>query len=226
MAGAFEIFDHYCRTIGYPLIFGGILLESVGIPLPGETALLAGGFLSSDAGGGYFDIRVIIIGAMLAAVIGDNFSYFLGRHFARPRLQQGRRFLLLTPRAFHAAERYFHRYGMWTVFFARFLAALRVVGALAAGTAGMSWPRFLIANIFGAATWATAMGLLGYHFGKHWRTLDAWLGRGGLIVFVVGIAAGFIYWYHARPRLNSPVEPTNVTATNHWNERDASRTGI
>src|SRR5262249_46021096 len=68
------------------------------------------------------------------------------------------------------------------IFFARFITGLRVIGALAAGTAGMPWPRFLVANATGAIAWAVTMALLGYFFGHSWELLHKYLGRGGLIV--------------------------------------------
>jgi membrane-associated protein len=167
---------------GYPVIFAVVLLENAGIPLPGETAVLLGGYLSSPAGGGRLHVYWVILVATLAAVIGDNVGFWLGHRFARPRLQQGGRFLFLTPKTLQLAEGYFERFGVWTIFFARFIAGLRIVGALAAGTAGMHWPRFLVANAAGALAWATTMGLLGHFVGKGVEVFLAWVGRGGLIV--------------------------------------------
>ena len=80
--------------------------------------------------------------------------------------------------------------GGWTIFFARFITGLRVVGALAAGTAGMPWPRFLAANVCGALAWATVIALLGYFFGEHWQLLEKWLGRGSLIALTVVLLIG------------------------------------
>src|SRR5262249_8170240 len=88
------------------------------------------------------------------------------------------------------AEGYFTRYGLWTVFFARFVSGLRVIGALAAGTAGMRWTHFLVANAAGAVAWATAMALLGYFFGHSWELLHRWLARGGM--FLLGALLLFV----------------------------------
>jgi membrane protein DedA with SNARE-associated domain len=179
---AFQKFAQEYAAYGYPVLFLGVLLENAGIPVPGETAVLVAGFLASPAGGGHFNILLVILLTFVAAVFGDNVGFWLGHRWARPRLQQRRRFLFLTPRALELAEGYFHRYGTWTIFFARFITGLRVVGALAAGTAGMPWPRFLLANAGGALTWAVVISLLGYFFGQSWELLHKWLGRGGLIV--------------------------------------------
>jgi membrane-associated protein len=167
---------------GYPVLFAVVLLENAGIPLPGETAVLLAGYLSSPTAGARLQVHWVILVATLAAVIGDNVGFWLGHRFARPRLQQGRRFLFLTPTTLQLAEGYFERFGVWTIFFARFIAGLRIVGALAAGTAGMAWPRFLAANAAGALAWATTMGLLGHFVGRSVEVFLAWVGRGGLIV--------------------------------------------
>jgi membrane protein DedA with SNARE-associated domain len=187
MGDLYQSFLDWYGTYGYLALFVGVLLENAGLPVPGETAVLIAGFLCSDAGGGQLHLGWVILVTAVAAVIGDNIGFWLGRELARPRLQAGRRFLFLTPGTAQLAEGYFARYGIWTVFFARFVAGLRVIGALAAGTAGMPWPRFLLANAGGAITWAVAIGLLGYFFGNSWELLHKWLGRGGLIVLACGI---------------------------------------
>jgi membrane protein DedA with SNARE-associated domain len=178
----FETFTEGLESYGYPVLFIGVLLENAGIPVPGETAVLLAGYLSSPAGGGRLHILGVIVVTVVAAVLGDNLGYWLGREWARPRLQAGRRFLFLTPRTLELAEGYFHRYGLWTIFFARFISGLRVVGALAAGTAGMPWGRFVGANAAGALAWAVSMSLLGYFFGHSFELLHHWLGRGGAIL--------------------------------------------
>jgi membrane-associated protein len=186
---AFHAFAREYAVYGYPVLFLGVLLENAGIPVPGETAVLMAGFLASA---GHFNLVLVILITVTAAVLGDNIGFWLGHRWARPRLQQGRGFLFLTPRALQLAEGYFQRYGDWTVFFARFITGLRVVGALAAGTAGMPWRRFLLANAAGALAWATTMSLLGYFFGHSFELLHKWIGRSGLIILgCVVVLVGF-----------------------------------
>ena len=177
-----ETFLALAEKYGYAALFLGVLLENAGVPVPGETAVLAAGFLASPAGGSRFYILWVILITLAAAIIGDNLGFLLGHVWARPRLQKGQRFLFLTPKAFQLAESYFQRYGIWTILFARFITGLRVVGALAAGTTGMHWLHFLMANAAGALAWATTMSLLGYFFGHSWELLHKWLTRGGLII--------------------------------------------
>ncbi len=94
------------------------------------------------------------------------------------------------------AEDYFRAYGVWTIFFARFVTGIRVIGALAAGTAGMPWPRFFLANASGALVWATTIAFLGYFFGENWERLEKWLGRGGLIALSIVLLVGLPYLWH------------------------------
>jgi membrane protein DedA with SNARE-associated domain len=192
---AFDFFASHYEAYGYPLLFAGVMLENAGIPVPGETAVLVAGFLASQ---GRFQLAWVIAVTVVAAVLGDNIGYWLGHRLARPRLRQGRRFLFLTPRALELAEGYFARYGLWTIFFARFITGLRVVGALAAGTAGMPWLRFLAANASGAVAWAVTMSLLGYFFGQSWNLLHAWLGWGSLVL--LGIVVVLVALFYLRRR--------------------------
>jgi membrane protein DedA with SNARE-associated domain len=182
MQNAFDAFADWYATYGYPVLFLGVLLENAGVPVPGETAVLVAAFLASPAGGGRFALGWVIAITSAAAVLGDNLGYWLGRSLARPRLSGGRRFLFLTPERFRKVEGYFARYGAWTVFAARFIAGLRVVAAPCAGTAGMHWPSFFLANAAGALAWATAVSLLGYYFGRNWGLLHHWLNWGVWIV--------------------------------------------
>lgn len=206
MSHAFEYLARWCDAYGYPVLFLGVFLENAGLPVPGETAVLVAGFLASDAGREEFGVAtfrlpVVIVVTIVAAVLGDNLGFWLGRRWARPRLQSGRRFLFLNARTLALAEGYFHRYGTWTIFFARFVTGLRVVGAMAAGTAGMPWPRFLAANAGGAVTWAVVISLLGFFFGQYWKTLEKWVTRGGLIALACALfllASPFI-WRRLRP---------------------------
>lgn len=204
---------------GYAALFVGVLLENAGLPVPGETAVLVSGFLASPAsraGENQLNILVVIGVTLIAAVLGDNLGFWLGHRWARPRLQQGRGFLFLTPKTLRLAEGYFERYGIWTIFFARFITGLRVVGALAAGTAGMAWPRFLVANAGGALAWATTMSLLGYFCGHSWELLHKWLGRGGFIILGCVIVLVGVPYLLRRLRKLSPEFLNRVARTQVW----------
>lgn len=210
MLDFFQAFADEYAHYGYPVLFVGVLLENAAIPVPGETAVLLAGFLASPAGGHRFELGLVIGLTVLAAVVGDNIGFWLGRRWARPRLQAGRRFLVLTPPVMQRAERYFQRYGVWTVFLARFVAALRVAGALAAGTAGMAWSHFFLANLAGAVAWGTTVSLLGYFFGHSLHLLETWLGRGGLAllgILVLALGLPWLWQHIGKRRIESSERP-------------------
>ncbi len=137
-------FTEWYTAYGYPVLFLGVMLENAGVPVPGETAVLVAGFMASEAGGGIFRIEWVIAVTLVAAILGDNMGFWLGHRYARPRLEQGRRFLFLTPKRYQLAQGYFERYGVWTIFFARFITGLRVVALLRqaplACRGGVFWP--------------------------------------------------------------------------------------
>lgn len=194
MPDTLRAFTDIYAAYGCWVLFFGVMLENAGVPIPGETALLAAGFLASPAGGGMLHLCPVIAVAAAGAVIGDNIGYWVGREFARKRIEAGQRFLFLTPRRVERAERYFDRYGAATVFFGRFVALLRIVAGPAAGVAGMAWWRFALANAAGAVVWATAIGLVGYYAGGAWDVLHRWLGRGAWALAGV-IVLGAIAWH-------------------------------
>jgi membrane protein DedA with SNARE-associated domain len=212
MGPTFARLAGWYAAYGYPVLFLGVLLENAGLPVPGETAILLAGFLASPAGGGRFNLGTVIAVAFVAAVLGDNAGFWLGRRLARPRLQRGHGFLALTPAAMRAADGYFERYGIWTVVLGRFVTGLRVIVALAAGTAGMPWPRFFPANAVGAFAWASTASLLGYFFGRSWHLLHHWLSWGswvmlGSAALVVMVVYVYRKWAGRRRQTSSHEVP-------------------
>jgi membrane protein DedA with SNARE-associated domain len=179
---------------GLLLLFALIALESMGVPLPGEAALITASVLASQ---GHYEIEWVIVVAALAAIIGDNAGYWIGR-------KGGRALLARTPiirgyfeRVLPPAERFFHRHGAKTVFFGRFVSLLRVTAAWLAGISHMSWWRFLFWNAAGGILWATAFGLVAYVFGRAAANAIAEYGLYGVlaIVVVAGIAfLAFHFW--------------------------------
>jgi membrane-associated protein len=188
-----QLLANLTETHGYYVLFAGVMLENAGVPLPGETALLAAGFLSSSAGGGRLHLWAVVMVAFAAAVVGDNLGFWLGRKWARPRLTHGRRFLFLTPERFQQVEHYFKRYGSLTVFFGRFIALLRIAAGPSAGAAGMPWGRFFLANAAGAIVWASAIGSLGFAAGPAWQVMQEMLGWGAWAAAGLVVCA-FVVW--------------------------------
>jgi membrane protein DedA with SNARE-associated domain len=170
---------------GLPLLFAAVAIESVGIPVPGETALTAFGVLAAM---GHYPIEVVIAVAATAAVVGDNLGFWLiGRRGGRALVS---RYPWVKHRADHVlprAEALIDRYGGRAVFFGRFVSVLRESIAWVAGLAGMSWPRFLFWNAFGGIVWATGVGLLAYFGGKALAETVSHYGlyAGAAVVFLV-----------------------------------------
>ncbi len=149
-------------SIGLPALFALILGESAGLPLPGETALIASGGLAAD---GQVALPAVIAVAATAAIIGDMIGYWVGRRGGRKLLLRDGRFASHRRAGVAKADRYFEKYGIVTVFFARFIPGVRVVGALTAGATEMRWRSFAIANALGCVTWATTVSTVAYAAG-------------------------------------------------------------
>jgi membrane protein DedA with SNARE-associated domain len=149
---------------GLPLLFAVVAVESFGIPVPGETALIAFGVLAAQ---GHYPIWAVIAVAAAAAIVGDNLGFWLiGRRGGRVLIMRYGWLERRTERVLPRAEALIDRYGGRTVFFGRFVSVLRETIAWVAGLVGMSWRRFLFWNAFGAIAWATAIGLLAFFGGK------------------------------------------------------------
>jgi len=138
------------------------------VPAPGETILIAAALY---AGAGRLDILVVGVIAFLAAVVGDNIGYLIGRTGGRPLILRYGRYVLLTPERFEKAERFFTRHGGKVVTIARFVEGLRQANGLVAGATTMPWRRFLAFNALGAALWVGLWAGLGYAAGSHIVTI-------------------------------------------------------
>ena len=188
------LLDLFARY-GYAVVFGGVFLENMGLPVPGETMLLAGAALAHH---GQLSLIKVIVTAIAAATLGDNLGFFLGRHGGRRLAERHGWRVGLTPERLSGFDQFFHRHGPKTVFAARFITGLRVVGALLAGGSGMSWPVFLFYNATGAVVWCTAVAFAGYSLAYSWDTLERWIGRTGLVALALVLTIGIIALVRAR----------------------------
>ncbi len=179
------------------LLFLLIGIESAGVPLPGETALVATAVLASQ---GKLNIVAVIAVASAAAILGDNGGYWVGRIGGRKLLLRWRLVNRHARKVLPRAERIFARHGGKTVFFGRFVAILRITAAWMAGVSHMSWRRFLVYNAAGGILWATLVGLLAYYLGR--AAGDAVQTYGlfafGAIGVVLGAVALGVRWWERR----------------------------
>jgi membrane protein DedA with SNARE-associated domain/membrane-associated phospholipid phosphatase len=194
-----SLIEHY----GYLVILFGVMLESTGVPLPGETILIASGILVQR---GHLDLGYVIVFGILGAVVGDQIGYWVGRGGGRPFVLRWGRYVFITPQRLGRAEAFFERHGGKAVFLARFFSGLRVVGALVAGISRMRWGTFILYNALGGAVWATAVVLVGYFLGSSIGLVERWLGRATLVLAsVLAVAVAFYLAYrwasHNRERL-------------------------
>jgi membrane protein DedA with SNARE-associated domain len=185
-------------SYGLVLLFALIAAESAGVPLPGETALIAAAILAER---GHYSIVWVIVVAAAAAIIGDNIGYWIGRTGGRALLERWGPVRRYSERALPPGERFFAKHGGKTVFIGRFVAVLRVTAAWLAGITHMSWWRFFLWNAAGGIVWATGVSLLAFYFGKAAADAVATYGVYALIVIVVGAVIAFVVMRLIKKRL-------------------------
>jgi membrane protein DedA with SNARE-associated domain len=181
---------------GYWAVACALLLENVGIPLPGESILLFASFLAYSE----HDLQLswIIVVATLVTTIGGSLGFVLGYHGGRPLLDRYQRTFRISPATLQRGENLFGRFGAVTVFLARFVFGMRLLVGPLAGVLRMSWRKFLIWNFLGAAAWVTAVSGVGYLFGRHWHRLERVLKRLDIAVVVVAVLALAYWWWRRR----------------------------
>ena len=184
---------------GYLVIFVPVFLETAGVPLPGETTLLLSGVAASQ---GSINVFEAIGVATLAATLGDNLGYAIGR-FGGRRLVLRLASVGRLGTALARGEVFFAKHGGKTVFFARWLPGLRIFGAWIAGMVHMPWRVFAVWNLAGALAWSASVIGLGYFFGRSLHLIERVLGVGGVVMLcAVAVAAFVLYRRHERRALH------------------------
>jgi membrane protein DedA with SNARE-associated domain len=183
--------DGWLESYGYLVVFVLVMLESIGLPVPGETALIGAALYAGSTG--KLEIWGVIAVAIAGAIIGDNIGFSIGRYGgAKLLLRHGRKIGLHEGRL-KIGIWLFRRHGGKVVFWGRFVSILRTYAAFLAGTNQMAWGRFLVFNAAGAVVWATAFGVAYYVFGsalqKLSTTIDITLGVAGVAILVA-----FLVW--------------------------------
>jgi membrane protein DedA with SNARE-associated domain len=156
--------NHY----GYWLVFALITLEDFGVPVPGETVLIAAAIYA-----GHQQLNVVAVGvvAFVAAVVGDNIGFAIGHFGGRALALRWGRYVFLTEERLVKAEYFFNRHGGKIIVVARFIEGLRQANGIVAGITGMRWLRFFAFNVLGAALWVGTWVSLGYLAGNHIDTI-------------------------------------------------------
>jgi membrane protein DedA with SNARE-associated domain len=177
-----------------------IMLESFGLPLPGETALIAFGVLASQ---GHYDIKAVVAVAAVAAIVGDNLGYWVIGRWLGPRILAHRWFKKHAERFLPRAERIMQRHGGKTVFFGRFVAILRFTAAWLAGLGRMEWWRFLFWNAAGGIVWAIAVSLVAFYGGKAAAHAIARYGGLGAAAIVLVLLIGWYALHRVKKRIET-----------------------
>ncbi len=183
LPGVFATLAPILEQHGYLAVAGFIMLEDFGVPVPGETILIAAAVY---AGAGRLNIVAVVLLAVAAAVIGDNIGYGLGRFGGRTLVLRFGRYVFLTEKRLDAAEAWFDQHGGKVVVIARFVEGLRQANGWVAGITGMRWARFVIFNAIGAVLWVGTWVTVGYVSGRHIDTVYTTISR--YLVYVAGAA--------------------------------------
>jgi membrane protein DedA with SNARE-associated domain len=181
--------DSVLATYGYLAVFFFVGIESIGIPVPGETMLVTAAIYAGTTG--RLSIFWVIVASSAGAIVGDNIGYVIGRTGGYRLLKRYGRYIRLEENRLRLGQYLFHKHGPKVVFFGRFVSVLRIFAAFLAGVNQMHWRRFLIFNAAGGIIWSTIYGVAAYLLGQQLLRLsgpvDAALAVAGVIVIVAAI---------------------------------------
>jgi membrane protein DedA with SNARE-associated domain len=199
-----EQIQEIAHQFGYWAVFIGVVLENTGIPLPGETITIVGGFL---AGSGELNYWFVLLTAICGAVLGDNFGYWIGKFGGWKFLLKVGKIFSIEEENLQKARQEFSKNAAKAVFFGRFITLLRIFAGPMAGIAEMPYSKFLICNLGGATAWAFTMITISFFVGKiiPLAHLVSWIARFGifaLLLVIVWIVLP-IWWGNLFPKLES-----------------------
>ncbi len=207
---------HAVAKFGYGAVALAVGVESVGIPFPGETTLIATALYAGASH--HLNIVLVVAAAAAGAIIGDNIGFWIGREFGFRLLLRYGGYIRMTPARIKLGQYLFMRHGGKVVFFGRFVAVLRSLAAFLAGADRMSWPRFLLFNALGGIVWSSAYGFGAYFLGKAIHRVIGPVGIVLAVVAVIAIIAGFVFLRRNEKRLEEEAEralPGPIEARKH-----------
>ncbi|GAC1353397.1 MAG: DedA family protein [Polyangiales bacterium] len=205
---------HFVSAHGYWAVGVLVGLESMGIPMPGETALVLAAVFAGTTG--RLSIGWVIIAASLGAILGDNVGYLIGHSGGFPLLRRWGPKLRIDDKKLKLGVWLFRKYGGPVVFFGRFVAVLRTWAAFLAGTNRMNWRKFLLYNAAGGIVWSAVFGFLGYQLGDRVHLITGWVARGGVVVGVAAIVAGMLFFRRHAKALEARAEREMPGAIEEW----------
>src|SRR5216684_6686706 len=198
-----ETISGLVASYGYVVLFLLVSLESLGIPVPGETALVTAAAMAAL---GHLSIYAVVSTAIAAAILGDNGGYWIGREGGLALVRRYGRVLHVNESHLARAHTFFERHGPKTVFIGRFIALLRTWAAVLAGAARMPYGTFMLYNALGGVCWSVVFGTLGYVFGRNLPQLEHYIGRASLaaallVALVVALVLGWRWFERNRTPL-------------------------
>jgi membrane protein DedA with SNARE-associated domain len=210
LPGFLNLVGGYLHHYGYGAIFLLVMLEDFGIPVPGETILIAGAIF---AGAGTMNVLTVAIVGFLAAVLGDNIGFGIGHFGGRALALRWGKYVFLTPERLDKAEVFFNRHGGKIIVVARFIEGLRQANGIVAGITGMRWLRFLVFNALGAALWVGTWVSVGYFAGQHIGTVYHYITVYSyyVLIAVVVLVAALIIRHVLRRRRRKAAEANEST---------------
>lgn len=189
-----DFVQNIAREYGYWAVFFGVLLENMGIPIPGETVTLVGGFL---AGSDELNVWSVLVAATAGAILGDSGGYLLGFYGGWPLLVKISKFFNISEPSLVSLRDRFGKNADKAVLLGRFVALLRIFAGPLAGITRMPYPKFLLCNAVGAATWASAMVSLTYFLGRlvPLPVIIQWAAQFTVLVLVVVVGWIVVVWW-------------------------------
>jgi membrane protein DedA with SNARE-associated domain len=218
--GSFIVFDltmpdfahHLTRLLQsytYPVLLLLVLLESLGVPLPGEIALVTAAAYASS---GHISIAIVIALAALGASVGGVLGYWIGIKGGLPLVTRYGGYVGVRKSHVDRAHAFFERNGSKTILFGRFVAILRTWAAIVAGAAAMSFTKFVTYNTIGSIVWAIVFGFLGFYFGRDLPLLEKYISRVSFGVVVVGVVGIALYFLMKRSKGGGESRPDTDTS--------------
>lgn len=200
LPGVFAHLEPTLRQWGYLAVAVVVLVENFGVPLPGETILIAAALY---AGTGRMSIWLVAVVAVVASVIGASVGYVIGQRGGRRLIERYGRAVRLTPERIDRVETFFDRRGGWLITFGRYVEGVRQFLSIIVGMSEMAFPRFLLFTVIGAALWTATWSALGYFAGDHVETVAHDLGYVGIAALVVVVLLVVLHLRRRRSRTTS-----------------------
>src|ERR1044071_2924740 len=198
-SGVIEFLQGALESYGYIIVFLAIMIESMGVPFPGETMLLIAAAVCGTAGSS-LSIVGVISSAAGGAIVGDSLGYWIGREGGRKVIKKYGKFVGLTDDRYAKAQEYLKKHGGKAVFFGRFVSIARTWIAVLVGAHHFNYPQFLIYNVLGGIVWATIYGTIGYVAGTNLPLVEKWVSRAGITLSIIAAAILVYLWYLRKKR--------------------------